>query len=214
LAGAAIGLLVGTTVGLVAGIGGGWIDALLMRGTDVVLAVPRLFLALLLVALYRPSLTTTVVVLGATTWMAAARLVRGQVLSLREHDYVQAARASGASAWRVAVRHLLPAVLTTVIVESTLRVGDTILLESALSYLELGVRPPTPSWGNLIADGRHSLLDAWWIATLPGLAIAATVIALHYVGEALRERLGLLRPAATREIAPAPAAPRLAAATD
>ncbi|HXV76241.1 MAG TPA: ABC transporter permease, partial [Candidatus Polarisedimenticolaceae bacterium] len=164
LAAAAIALGLGTGIGLVAGVAGGWVDALLMRLTDVVLAVPRLFLALLLVALYRPSLSATVLVLGTTTWMAAARLVRGEVLSLKQREFVSAARAAGASPFRLGTRHLLPAVLGPVVVEGTLRVGDTILLESALSYVELGVRPPMASWGNLIADGRDSLLDAWWIA--------------------------------------------------
>jgi peptide/nickel transport system permease protein len=190
LAGALIAVVLGTLVGAVAGFAGGWIDALLMRFTDVVLSVPRLFLALLLVALYRPSLLTTMLVLGGTTWMAAARLVRGEILSLRERDFVQAARAAGASPLRLSLLHLLPLAMVPVIIEGTLRVGDTILLEAALSYLDLGVRPPTPSWGNLIADGRHSLLGAWWISTLPGLAVVATVISLNFVGEAARHRLG------------------------
>jgi len=193
LVGALIAVVIGTLVGSIAGFAGGRIDALLMRFTDVVLSVPRLFLALLLVALYRPSLLTTMLVLGGTTWMAAARLVRGEILSLRERDFVHAARASGASPLRLGLLHLLPVALVPVIIEGTLRVGDTILLEAALSYLDLGVRPPTPSWGNLIADGRHSLFGAWWISTLPGLAIAATVVSLNFVGEAARERLGAPR---------------------
>ncbi len=200
--GALMALTLGSLVGLVSGLAGGWIDSLLMRFTDVVLSVPRLFLVLLLVALYRPSLWTTVVVLGGTTWMAAARLVRGEVLSLRERDFVQAARAAGAPPLRLGLLHLLPAALVPVIVEGTLRVGDTILLEAALSYLDLGVRPPMPSWGNIIADGRHNLIGAWWISTLPGLAIAATVISLNYVGDAAREWLGATRRSAS------PAAPQ------
>jgi peptide/nickel transport system permease protein len=207
LGGAAIALFIGTTVGLLAGLAGGWVDAMLMRFTDVVLSVPRLFLALLLVALYGPSLTVTIAVLATTTWMAAARLVRGEVLSLREREFVQAARAAGTSPWRLGIHHLLPAVLTPIAIEGSLRVGDTILLESALSYLELGVRPPTASWGNLIADGRHSLLDAWWIATLPGLAIVATVVALHYLGQGVRHELRVRRPAAPRSL-PAPSITR------
>jgi len=187
---ALIALLLGTAVGLAAGLAGGWVDALLMRATDVVLAVPRLFLALMLVTLYRASLATTVLVLGTTTWMAAARLVRGQVLSLRERDFVQAARAAGAGPRRLGLLHLLPAALAPLLVEASLRVGDTILLEASLSFLGLGVQPPAASWGSLIADGRGNLLDAWWIATLPGLAIALTVIALNLLGEAARERLG------------------------
>ena len=193
LASALIAVVIGTLIGTVAGFAGGRIDALLMRFTDVVLSVPRLFLALLLVALYRPSLLTTMLVLGGTTWMAAARLVRGEILSLRERDFVQAARAAGASPLRLGLLRLLPLAMVPVIIEGTLRVGDTILLEAALSYLDLGVRPPTPSWGNLIADGRHSLLGAWWISTIPGLAVAATVVSLNFVGEAARDRLGSTR---------------------
>jgi peptide/nickel transport system permease protein len=185
---ALMALLVGALVGTVAGTLGGWVDVLLMRATDLVLAVPRLFLALMLVAIYGASLTTTILVLGGTTWMAAARLVRGEILSLRERDFVQAARASGAPPSRVGLRHLLPSAAAPLLVEGTLRVGETILLEAALSFLGLGVPPPSPSWGNLIADGRDTLLDAWWVSTLPGLAIAATVIALNLVGDAARER--------------------------
>ena len=185
---ASMALLVGTLVGLTAGLAGGWVDALLMRGTDVVLAVPRLFLALMLVAIYGASMTTTILVLGGTTWMTAARLVRGEVLSLRERDFVQAARASGAKPFRLGLVHLLPSAIAPLLVEGALRVGDTILLEAALSFLGLGVLPPTPSWGNLIADGRSSLFDAWWIAALPGIAIALTVVSLNLLGDAARER--------------------------
>ena len=186
---AAIATLVGTGLGLLSGLAGGWLDALLMRFTDLVLSVPRLFLALMIVALYGASLSTTVLVLAATTWMAAARLVRGEILSARELGFVQAARAAGAPRWRLGLLHLLPAALVPLSVQGTLLFGDTILLETALSFLGLGVPPPTPSWGNLIADGRHSLLDAWWIATLPGLAIAATILALNLLGDVARERL-------------------------
>ena len=191
---AAMALVIGSAVGVASGLSGGLLDAVLMRVTDLVLSVPRLFLALLLVSLYGASLTTTVLVLGGTTWMAAARLVRGEILSARERDFVQAARASGAPAVRVGLLHLLPAALVPLVVEGTLRVGDTIMLEAALSFLGLGVPAPAPSWGNLIADGRGSLLDAWWIATLPGLAIALTVIALNQLGDGVRERLTEGRP--------------------
>lgn len=176
-------------MGLVAGTLGGFVDGALMRFVDLLLAVPRLFLLLLLVSLYRPSLWTTVLVLGATGWMAPARLVRAQVLALRERDFVQAARAGGAPLARIALRHLLPGALVPLAAEATLRVGHTMLLEASLSFLGLGVPPPTPSWGAMIAEGRDRLFDAWWIATLPGLAIAATVVALSLAGDALTERL-------------------------
>ena len=175
---------IGTGVGLLAGFSGGIVDGLLMRMADVALAVPRLFLALLLVSLYGRSLTTTIVVLGATTWMAAARIVRGQVLTLEQQDFVQAARAAGAPPWRTMLAHLLPATLGAVRVEGTLRVADAILLEAALSFMQVGVQPPRPSWGNLILDGKRLLPDAWWISALPGAALIVTVIALQRLGEA------------------------------
>lgn len=193
LVAASMALGIGTLVGTVSGLAGGWIDVVLMRLTDIVLAIPRLFLALMLVVLYRASLLTTIIVLGATTWMAAARLVRGEVLSLRERDFVQAARAGGAPPLRLGLLHLLPAAMVPLIVEGSLRVGDTILLEAALSFLGLGVQAPTPSWGNLVADGRVSFPDAWWISTLPGLAIALTVIALNLLGDAARDGLARRR---------------------
>lgn len=187
--GALIAIGFGGSVGLLAGMAGGIVDTILMRFTDLVLAVPRLFLAALLIALHGASLTTTVLVLGFSTWMAAARLVRGEVLSLKSRDFVEAARAAGAGPWRAALRHVLPGAATPLLIEGALRMGDTILLESSLSFLGIGVQPPTPSWGNLIADGRNSLLDAWWIATIPGLAIAVTVIALQLAAERGRRAL-------------------------
>jgi len=190
LVAAALALGLGTLVGALAGLAGGWVDGLLMRFTDLLLAVPRLFLALMLVAIYGPSLSTTILVLGVTTWMPAARLVRGQVLSVRERDFVRAARAAGVPPLRLALRHVLPTAAAPLLVEGALRVGETILLEAALSFLGLGVPAPAPSWGNLIADGRDSLLHAWWISTLPGLAIAGTVVALNLVGDAARDHLG------------------------
>ncbi len=187
--GCLIAITLGCAVGLAAGLAGGWLDGLLMRLADLVLSIPRLFLLLLLVALYGPSLRTTILVLGCTTWMAAARIVRAEILSLRERDYVRAALASGASTLRVALLHLLPGVAAPLLVEGALRVGNTILLESSLSFLGLGVPPPAPSWGNLIAEGRDSLLGAWWIATLPGIAVATTVVAVSLVGDAWQDRL-------------------------
>jgi len=186
---ATLALLIGATVGTLAGMAGGWIDAVLMRFTDVVLSVPRLFLALLLVAIHGPSMTTTVVVLGATTWMPAARLVRGEILSVRERDFVKAARAAGAPPLRLALRHVLPLAMAPLLVEGALRVGEAILLEASLSFLGLGVPPPSPSWGNLIADGRVALLDAWWVSTFPGIAIVLTVIALNLLGDDVQGRL-------------------------
>ncbi|HEX5044861.1 MAG TPA: ABC transporter permease [Candidatus Polarisedimenticolaceae bacterium] len=180
---AAIALLVGTCVGLVAGWSGGILDGLLMRATDAALSVPRLFLALCLAALWGRSLTTTVVVLGLTSWMGAARLVRGEVLSARGRDYVRAAEASGARGAAIAFRHLLPAAAGVLAAEAALRVGSAVLLEATMSFLGLGVPPPAPSWGNVLADGRDRLASAPWIATLPGLALALTVAAVARLSE-------------------------------
>jgi peptide/nickel transport system permease protein len=186
---AALAVGLGSAVGLAAGVGGALLDALLMRIADVFLSIPRIFLLVLLVALYGRSLTGTILVLSATTWMAAAKVVRAEVLSQRERDFVRAARAAGSSAPRLAIVHLLPAVATPLLVEASLRVANTILLESSLSFLGLGVPPPVASWGSLVADGRDSLLSAWWISTLPGIAVAVTVFAVTALAESLRRRV-------------------------
>lgn len=186
---ALVAIVIGGGVGLVAGLAGGGVDALLMRVTDAALAIPRLFLLLLLAALFHPSLATTVLLVGCTTWMAAARLVRGEVLSIREREFVASARAAGASSVRVAVHHVLPHAATVLGVEAAIRLGQAVLLEASLSFLGLGVPPPAASWGGLIADGRDRLLDAWWIATWPGLALAGVVIASSLVADGAQERL-------------------------
>jgi peptide/nickel transport system permease protein len=186
---ALVAIAIGGSVGLAAGFSGGRVDGLLMRATDGALAIPRLFLLLLLAALFRPTLATTVLLVGGTTWMAAARLVRGEALSIREREFVAAARAAGASPIRVAVHHVLPHAAAVLGVEAALRLGQAVLLEASLSFLGLGVPPPVSSWGGLIADGRDRLLDAWWIATWPGLALAGVVIAASLVADGARERL-------------------------
>ena len=188
LAAALLAMLGGAAVGLAAALGPPAVDSALMRLTDLALAVPRLFLALLLVGLWGPGWATTIVVVAGTTWMAAARMVRGEALSLRERPFVAAARAAGASPLRVAAAHLLPGVAGPLGVEGLLRVADAILLEAALSFLGLGVPPPAPSWGNLVAEGRGALLDAWWVSTFPGLAIALTVVLLHAATDGLGRR--------------------------
>jgi peptide/nickel transport system permease protein len=184
---AAIGL--GAGVGLGAGLGPRWLDRLLMTVTDACLAFPRIFLVLLLVSLTRPGLGLTVVVLALTGWMGAARLVRAETLSLREREYVAAARGLGLSPWRVATRHVLPALWPTLIVAATLRVGSAILTESFLGFLGLGAQEPTVSWGAMIQTGRSVLLDAWWPGAFPGLALVVTVVGCNLLGDGLRARL-------------------------
>jgi peptide/nickel transport system permease protein len=184
-----VAILLGTAVGLAAGMGPRWVDRLLMNTTDVFLAFPRIFLILVLVSLTTPSLLLVMTVLGLTGWMGVARLVRAEALSLRERDFVAAARGLGLSSWRVATGHVLPNLLPTVIVAATLRVGSAILAESFLSFLGLGAQEPVVSWGAMIQQGRGYLLDGWWLTTFPGLAIALTVLGYNLLGEGLRRRL-------------------------
>jgi peptide/nickel transport system permease protein len=178
-----LGLIVGALAGWMRGI----VDGLLMRGTDLALAFPRLFLVLLLVAFVEPGPVWIVIVLGLTGWMGVARVVRGQVLQLREVDYVVAATALGLAPSRVVTRHVLPAILGSVIALSTLRVGNAILAESFLSFLGLGVQDPWVSWGLLIREGRDMLLGAWWLALFPGIAIVSTVLGFNLLGDGLRD---------------------------
>jgi len=185
----AIAVTLGTLLGAVAGYLGGRVDSLLMRFTDMVLAFPRLVLLILLVALFSPSLTLIILVLGLTQWPGTTRIVRGEVLSLREREYIQAARALGFGRWRIIFRHLIPNVLAPVIVTATLGIGNTIVMEAGLSFLGLGIQPPTASWGSMVSDGRQNLIGAWWVATFPGLAIVLTVLAFNLVGDALRDAL-------------------------
>lgn len=184
-----IGLLVGILIGATAGYFGRWIDRVLMRFTDTMLAFPRLVLLILVIALFEPSIWLVITVLGLTGWMGIARIVRGEVLSLKEREFVQAARALGMSDLRIITRHILPGTLAPIIVFATLGIGNTILLEAGLSFLGLGVQPPTPSWGNMISQGRDALINAWWIATFPGLAIVFTVMAFNFLGDGLRDAL-------------------------
>jgi peptide/nickel transport system permease protein len=155
----------------------------------VLLALPRLVLLLVCAALWRPGLTTVVVVLIATGWMGVARMVRAELLGVRMQPYVYAATALGASSWRVLLRHALPNAIGPAVVATTLGVGNAILLESGLSFLGLGIQPPQPSWGNMIAGGRDLIVTAPWVAIAPGLALIATVLACTLIGDDLRDRL-------------------------
>jgi peptide/nickel transport system permease protein len=184
-----IAITLGTAIGAIAGFFGGRLDTVLMRGVDLLLSFPRLVLLVVLVALFEPSIALVTLVLGLTGWMGVSRIVRGQVLTVREMEFVTAARVLGFGRARILTRHVLPNVLTPVIVAATLGIGNTILAEAALSFLGLGVQPPTASWGNMVASGRDAMLDAWWITTFPGLAIVFTVMAFNLVGDGLRDAL-------------------------
>ena len=189
LAAAALAVVLGVLIGVVAGYWGGRIDLVLMRFTDVFMTIPVLFLIILVVAAYGASLANTIAVLGAVYWPGVARIVRGQMLSLRARDFVLAAKAIGAGDARVVSRHLLPNAAGVIVVQVTLSVATAILAESALSFLGLGVPPPTPSWGNMLTEGRLHLTGAWWIATFPGLAILVSVLAFNLTGDGLRDAL-------------------------
>jgi peptide/nickel transport system permease protein len=184
-AGVAVGL--GVIVGAGSGFFGGWVDTLLMRLTDVMLAFPVFFIAVMFLAAFGSSIPGLVLVLGATSWPASARLVRAEFLRLRQLDFVSAARALGASSLRVIARHILPNVVNVVVISVTLRVGLAILAEASLSYLGLGVQPPTPSWGNIIADGRDYMLAAWWVSLSPGIFVLLSVLGFNLVGDGIRD---------------------------
>ena len=182
-----VAILLGVTLGLVAGYYGRWVDSLIMRLADVTLAFPTLLLLIAVAAAVSPSLPVIFLVIGAVGWAAMARLVRGQVLSLRRSEYVLAAQALGAPDRRVILRHLLPNVRAQVIVAATLGIAGAIMAEAALSFVGLGAQPPTPSWGSMVADGRDLLRVAPWVSFAPGIAIGLAVLGFNLVGDVLRE---------------------------
>jgi peptide/nickel transport system permease protein len=182
-----IALAIGTTLGLVAGYRGGRTDAFVMRVVDVLLAFPYLLLALIIVAALGPSLINSIVAIGIVYTPQYARLIRGQVLAVKNTEYVLAARAIGARPWRIMLRHVLPNSFTPLLVMATLQSGTVVVETAGLSFLGLGAQPPSPDWGALLADGQGYFLTAWWIATFPGLAIFAVVIGFNLFGDALRD---------------------------
>lgn len=184
-----ISVTLGTVIGVTSGYFGGWIDAIMMRIVDVLIAFPALFLILIIIATFGNSIYLIVITLSFTGWMGVARIVRSQVLSLKEQEFILAAKSLGLSNMRIIFRHLAPNTLTPVIIAATLRIGSIILTEAGLSFLGLGVQPPTPSWGNIINEGRDSLLNYWWISTFPGIAILTTVVCFNLIGDGLRDAL-------------------------
>src|SRR5215216_2171496 len=187
----AIALALGVTLGLIAGYYGKWVDELVMRLADVTLAFPTLLLLIAMAAALEPSMGVVFVTIGVVGWAGMARLVRGQVLVVRQLEYVQAVRALGARDRRILLRHVLPNVIAPVVIAATLGVAGAIMAEAALSFLGLGVQPPTPSWGGMIADGRdlNLLRNAPWTSVFPGLAIGASVLGFNLLGDALRDAL-------------------------
>jgi len=184
-----LAIAIGVAVGAVAGYWRGPVRSVLLAFTDFVLALPRVVLLLLLATLWRPSAALVIVVLGLTGWMSVARLVQGEVRALAARPFVEGALALGLSRPRVLWRHILPNALTPVIVAAALGIGNAIMLEAGLSFLGLGVQPPTPSWGNMIASGRDTLVNAPWVAAAPGLALVLVVVACTLLGDALQDAL-------------------------
>ncbi len=180
---------IGLALGLIAGYFGRWVDEVIMRGVDVMLCFPSFFLILAVIAFLEPSLTNIMVVIGLTSWMGVARLVRAETLSLRGRDFVLAARVAGAGPVRIMARHILPNALAPVLVSATLGIAGAILVESSLSFLGLGVQPPDASWGNMLLDGKEVLEVAPWLSVFPGLAILFTVLGYNLLGESLRDLL-------------------------
>ncbi|HEX6616697.1 MAG TPA: ABC transporter permease [Gemmatimonadales bacterium] len=184
-----LSVVLGMAIGAAAGYWRGWLGVSLLGLTDFALALPRVVLLLLLASLWEPSAGLTIVVLGVTGWMTIARLVHAEVRALSARPFVESAASLGARDLRILLRHILPNTLTPVIVAAALGLGNAILLEAGLSFLGLGIQPPTPSWGNLIASGRDTLVNAPWVATAPGVALVVVIVAATLLGDAVRDRL-------------------------
>lgn len=185
-----IATILGLTLGSLAGFYGGIIETLIMRFTDIVLCFPTFFLILAVVAILEPSIFNIMVIIGLTSWMGPARLIRGEILSLKEREFILAEKAIGASDFRIITRHLIPNAIGPVLVNATLGIAGAILLESGLSFLGLGVQPPTASWGNILIEAKSTLGIAWWITVFPGLAILVTILGFNLIAEGLRQKIG------------------------
>lgn len=184
-----IATLIGVVLGALAGYAGGRWDGLVMRATDMVLCFPTFFLILAVIAFLEPSIWNIMIVIGLTSWMGVARLVRAELLSLRQREFVLAARSLGVPAMRLITRHLLPNAMGPILVSFVLGVAGAVLVESGLSFLGLGVQPPDPSWGNILTEGKDNIQIAWWLSLYPGLAILITVLGYNLLGEGLRDLL-------------------------
>jgi peptide/nickel transport system permease protein len=185
----AISMVIGVILGLIAGFYGKWLDDFIMRTADVQLAFPFILFAIIIMAIFGPGLWKLIIVLGLSNWVGFARLVRGQVMSVKEMEYVQAARAIGGTDFRIIRKHVLPNVASSIIVLATLNVAVNILLEASLTFIGLGVDPSIPAWGSMLADGRNYVDTAWWVATFPGFAIMLTVLGFNLLGDWLRDEL-------------------------
>jgi peptide/nickel transport system permease protein len=180
---------IGSFIGLIAGFLGGWVDTLLMRLVDISLSLPGILIAVLLSVVFEPSFSNVIVVVAFLLWPSYARLVRGETLGLKQQEFVALARIAGCSSLTIMFRHIVPNLLPSILVLATLHVGYVIVLEAALSFLGVGIPPPTPSWGVMVADGRGLIEQAWWVSILPGIAILVTVLSLNILGDWVRDRL-------------------------
>ena len=184
-----ISTLIGITLGALAGYYGKLVDIIIMRFVDIMLCIPGFFLILAVIAFLGPNIFNIMIIIGLTSWMGVARLVRAEFLSLKEREFVLGAKASGASDFRIIFIHILPNALSPVFISAVLGVAAAVLLESSLSFLGLGIQPPTPSWGNILTEGKSNIEIAWWLSVFPGLAILITVLGYNLLGEGLRDAL-------------------------
>jgi len=184
-----ISTLIGITLGALAGYYGKFVDIIIMRFVDIMLCIPGFFLILAVIAFLGPNIFNIMIIIGLTSWMGVARLVRAEFLSLKEREFVLGAKASGASDFRIIFIHILPNALSPVFISAVLGVAAAVLLESSLSFLGLGIQPPTPSWGNILTEGKSNIEIAWWLSVFPGLAILITVLGYNLLGEGLRDAL-------------------------
>jgi peptide/nickel transport system permease protein len=184
-----LAIIIGAILGATAGYYGGWVDAVIMRFVDIMLCFPTFFLILAVIAFLEPSIWNIMIIIGLTGWMGVTRLVRADFISLRERDFVKAAKTIGASDLRIIFIHMLPNAMASILVAATLGIAGAILIESALSFLGIGVQPPTPSWGNILTSGYTNIDIAWWLSLYPGLAILITVVGYNLLGEGIRDSL-------------------------
>jgi peptide/nickel transport system permease protein len=193
----AIAAIIGSTLGIVAGYLGGWVESLIMRLVDIAVSIPAILLALLFGVLFGPSFSNIIIIIGFLLWSQFARMARGETLKVKKSDYIDLARTAGCSSAYIMFKHVLPNVAASLVILATLQVGTVIIIESSLSFLGVGVPPPTPAWGSMIAEGRSYVISAWWIAMFPGLAIMFTVIAANVLGDELTD---LINPALANEV--------------
>lgn len=189
ICGVAISLVLGTVLGLVSGYFGKWLDDLIMRLAEVQLGLPFILLAIVIMSVFGTGIEKIIIILGLTYWVSFARLIRGEILALKEQEYIQAAKAIGGTHFKIIVKHILPNVASSILVLATMCIAEFILLEASLTFLGLGVEPTVPSWGGMLADSRNYMTSAWWISVFPGIAIMLTVLGFNLLGDWLRDRL-------------------------